>query len=109
MSATAAGYSMPRATTAPRSSTASPAWSSRPRTFARRFLQVTGTTPGQWLLEQRLALGRRLLETTDQTVEWIAHRCGFGSAATLRHQFAVRLATSPRAYRATFRGARVSR
>lgn len=75
-----------------------------PRTFARRFRQVTGTTPGEWLLEQRINQARRLLETTDQTVDWIAHRCGFGSAATLRHHFADRLGTSPRAYRYTFRG-----
>jgi transcriptional regulator GlxA family with amidase domain len=76
-----------------------------PRTFARRFRQVTGTTPGEWLLDQRIALARRMLETTDQTVEWIAHQSGFGSAATLRHHFGERLGTSPRAYRYTFRGA----
>jgi transcriptional regulator GlxA family with amidase domain len=75
-----------------------------PRTFARRFRQVTGTTPAGWLLEQRISHARRMLETTDQTIEWIAHRCGFGSAATLRHHFSDRFATSPRAYRATFRG-----
>jgi transcriptional regulator GlxA family with amidase domain len=75
-----------------------------PRTFARRFRQITGTTPGEWLLEQRINLARRMLETTDQTVDWIAHQCGFGSAATLRHHFAERVGTSPRAYRYTFRG-----
>jgi AraC family transcriptional regulator, transcriptional activator FtrA len=74
-----------------------------PRTFARRFKQVVGTTPGEWLLDQRLLYARRLLETTDRTVDWIAHRSGFGSAATLRHHFAERLKTSPRAYRNTFR------
>lgn len=76
-----------------------------PRTFARRFKQTTGTTPGDWLLEQRVNRARRMLETTDQTIDWIAHHCGFGSAATLRHHFANRLGTSPRAYRYTFRGA----
>lgn len=75
-----------------------------PRTFARRFRQITGTTPGEWLLDQRLTLARRMLESTDQTVDWIAHECGFASATTLRHHFAERLGTSPRAYRYTFRG-----
>lgn len=73
-----------------------------PRTFARRFLQATGVTPGEWLLEQRLGLARRLLESSDQGVDQIAMGCGFGSAATLRHHFAKRLHTTPRAYRATF-------
>jgi AraC family transcriptional regulator, transcriptional activator FtrA len=75
-----------------------------PRTFARRFRQLTGTAPGEWLIEQRIHLARRMLETTDQTIDWIAHRCGFGSAATLRHHFNERLGTSPRTYRSTFRG-----
>jgi transcriptional regulator GlxA family with amidase domain len=72
------------------------------RSFTRRFKQSTGTTPAAWLLEQRLDLARRLLETTDHPVELIAARSGFGSSVTLRHHFARRLHTSPRAYRRTF-------
>ncbi len=74
-----------------------------PRTFARHFRAVTGTTPHQWLLSQRILLAQRLLETTDLPVEQIAARCGFGSAANLRHHFAREVATSPLAYRRTFR------
>ena len=73
-----------------------------PRTFARRFRQVTGTTPLHWLLTQRLLFAQRLLETTDESVEAIAWRAGFGSAATLRHHFAREMSTSPVAYRRCF-------
>lgn len=75
-----------------------------PRTFARRFHQETGTTPYKWLLAQRVLLARRLLEGTDETVDAIAARAGFGNAAALRHHFLRVLNTTPNAYRRTFRG-----
>jgi transcriptional regulator GlxA family with amidase domain len=74
-----------------------------PRTFARRFRAVTGTTPHQWLLRQRVLLAQQLLETTDEPVEWVAQRAGFGSAAALRQQFSRAVSASPAAYRRTFR------
>ena len=73
-----------------------------PRTFARRFRQSTGTTPHQWLLRQRINLARRLLETTDEPIEVVADRCGFGTAANLRLHFRRIVRTTPQAYRATF-------
>ena len=76
-----------------------------PRTFARRFRDVTGTTPHQWRLSQRVLLAQRLLETTDDDVELIADRAGFGSSANLRTHFQRFASTSPQAYRRTFRGA----
>ncbi|MFJ4620515.1 GlxA family transcriptional regulator [Streptomyces sp. NPDC088812] len=75
-----------------------------PRTFARRFQQETGTTPYRWLLRQRVLLAQHLLETTDETVDAIAGRAGFGTAAALRNQFVRALGTTPNAYRRTFRG-----
>jgi transcriptional regulator GlxA family with amidase domain len=74
-----------------------------PRTFARRFVATTGTTPHAWLLTQRLQLAETLLETTDLTIDAVAARAGFGSPDTLRHHFAIRRGVSPAAYRATFR------
>ncbi|SCL21046.1 transcriptional regulator, AraC family with amidase-like domain [Micromonospora nigra] len=74
-----------------------------PRTFARRFRAETGTTPHDWLTNQRVLLARRLLEDTTLTVEAVADRAGFGDAAALRHHFARRLGATPHGYRATFR------
>ena len=74
-----------------------------PRTFARRFRSVTGTTPMKWLAKQRVLHAQRLLETTDLPVEDIAHECGFGTATVLRTHFRRVAGTSPQAYRRVFR------
>ncbi len=42
-----------------------------PRTFARHFRATLGTTPYQWLLQQRIVLAQRLLETTNELSEWL--------------------------------------
>ncbi|MET8245683.1 helix-turn-helix domain-containing protein [Streptomyces sp. NPDC005202] len=75
-----------------------------PRTFARRFQQETGTTPYRWILRQRVLLAQKLLEATDETMDAIAARTGFGTAAALRHHFVRALGTTPNAYRRAFRG-----
>src|SRR5579859_1721780 len=74
------------------------------RTLSRRFREQTGTTPLQWLKCSRLRKAQCLLETTEHSIEWIAHQVGFGSATTLRDQFKQLLGISPQAYRHTFRG-----
>jgi transcriptional regulator GlxA family with amidase domain len=73
-----------------------------PRTFARRFVEETGTTPHRWLLARRVLEARRLLEESSQPIEEIAWRAGFGSAASLRQHFRRATATTPTAYRRTF-------
>jgi transcriptional regulator GlxA family with amidase domain len=75
-----------------------------PRTLARRFHAALGTTPLQWLLTQRIRRAQELLESTDQPVDRIAERSGFGSAGNLRHQFTRALGMSPQRYRRMFRG-----
>jgi len=76
-----------------------------PRNFARRFVQETGTTPQRWLTGQRVLLAQQLLEDTNETVDVIAERAGFGNAATFRHHFRAWRATTPDAYRRAFRAA----
>ena len=74
-----------------------------PRTFARRFLASTGTTPLQWLLAERVCLAQRLLETTELPVDAVAHKSGFGTPDNLRKHFARAVRTTPQAYRRAFR------
>jgi transcriptional regulator GlxA family with amidase domain len=72
------------------------------RTFARRFLAETGTTPLRWLTLQRVLHARRLLEDTALGVEEVAHACGLGSGALLRHHFRRAVGLTPVDYRRSF-------
>ena len=72
------------------------------RTFARRFVAETGTTPLKWLHAQRVLEARRLLEHTDLPIEQVASRSGFGSSPSLREHFRRATKTTPTAYRRAF-------
>jgi transcriptional regulator GlxA family with amidase domain len=72
------------------------------RTFARRFAEATGTSPHSWLLRQRVLYARRQLELTQEPIERIAQRSGFGTAALLRHHFQRHTGVAPTAYRRSF-------
>ena len=74
------------------------------RTFTRRFRQATGVTVGAWLLNQRLCLAQRLLETGSASIGQVAQQAGFGSEVSLRKHFSRILKTSPARYRKEFRG-----
>lgn len=75
------------------------------RTFARRFQEETGLSPGRWLTQQRLRRARHLLESTDLPVERVAHEVGFATATSLRRHLAAEAGVAPSAYRRTFRAA----
>jgi transcriptional regulator GlxA family with amidase domain len=72
------------------------------RHFARVFLAEVGETPGRFVERVRLEAARVELETTNDTLDVIAHRCGFGTAETLRRTFHRRLNVAPDAYRRRF-------
>ena len=65
---------------------------------------MTGESPYDWLVGQRIAASLPLLEAGDDSVERVANTVGFGTAVTFRHHFRLRLQTSPTAYRRAFRG-----
>ena len=72
------------------------------RTFARRFVEETGTTPMQWVTDQRVLYARRLLEASDLDIDRIADRSGFGNATLLRHHFRRMIGVTPSDYRRSF-------
>jgi len=73
------------------------------RTFTRRFREEVGVSPAQWLTRQRVDLARHLLESSDLTVDQVARRAGFGTAASMRAHLRDTIGVSPSAYRHTFR------
>ncbi|MEU8030049.1 helix-turn-helix domain-containing protein [Streptomyces sp. NPDC049099] len=75
------------------------------RTFTRRFREEVGTSPGRWLVRQRVDLARHLLETTDWPVDVVAERAGLGTGVSLRQHLHAALGVTPQAYRRTFRPA----
>ncbi|ATL72028.1 AraC family transcriptional regulator [Nocardia terpenica] len=73
------------------------------RTFARRFRDEVGTSPGRWLIQQRLFRARELLESTDLPIDRIATEVGFATGASLRQHLHESIGVTPLAYRRTFR------
>lgn len=72
------------------------------RTYARRFVEETGTTPMQWITDQRISFVRRMLEETDLDVDQVAQRAGFAGATLLRHHFRKVVGVTPSDYRRRF-------
>ncbi|MFG2357136.1 GlxA family transcriptional regulator [Streptomyces sp. NPDC048521] len=76
------------------------------RTFARRFNDEVGLSPGRWLIQQRVARARHLLESSDLSVDRIAGEVGFATGASLRQHLHAAIGVSPQTYRRTFQRAR---
>lgn len=72
------------------------------RTVERRFAEVLGLSPLQWLLRQRVRQAQQMLECSDQPMSWIAATCGFGTTASLRAHFTRIVGVSPSGYRRGF-------
>ena len=75
------------------------------RHFARSFREEVGVTPARYVEQVRVEAARRLLEESDEGVEAVARRCGFGTAETMRRTFLRSLHLSPAEYRRRFRSA----
>lgn len=72
------------------------------RSYVRAFRAATGTTPAAWVRSRRLDETRRLLETTDLSIDQIADASGFASPVTLRQNFLAAFGCTPSSYRRRF-------
>ena len=73
------------------------------RTLHRRFMEQTGVTPAQWILQRRVRRAQELLETTSISIEAVAHAVGFPAASTFRERFRAIVGTNPLNYRRLYR------
>lgn len=71
--------------------------------FTRAFRARTGSTVAKWVLAQRLAAARELLETTALPIDAVAATTGFGGAALFRQHFGRAFGATPSQYRSSFR------
>jgi transcriptional regulator GlxA family with amidase domain len=74
-----------------------------PRHLQRRFTAELGTPPAAYVERVRVEAAQRALTGTDDPVETIARRYGFGTAETLRRAFHRNARVAPSDYRDRFR------
>ncbi|QOY92221.1 helix-turn-helix transcriptional regulator [Paludibaculum fermentans] len=67
--------------------------------FLRTFQEVTGVTPHQFVLRQRLRRAALRLSTEPAKVVDIALECGFGDVSNFNRNFRAEFGLSPRAWR----------
>lgn len=67
--------------------------------FSHLFKQAIGTSPYQYLLQQRIERAKQLLKQTNQPIMEIAFQCGFNNHSHLSQQFRRLTGMTPKAYR----------
>ena len=70
--------------------------------FARRFHNTVGSTPGNYLVEWRLGLAQSLL-SRGKSVQYVADAVGYGSASAFSRVFTVRQGLSPSAWKKQYK------
>ncbi|WNW10168.1 transcriptional regulator FtrA [Pseudomonas sp. DTU_2021_1001937_2_SI_NGA_ILE_001] len=72
------------------------------RTLHRSFMECTGLTPYDWLLGERVAYAKELLESPKVRLIEVVEKSGFGSEESFRRHFRNLVGVSPTSYRKQF-------
>jgi AraC family transcriptional activator FtrA len=72
------------------------------RTLHRSFMDSTGLSPYDWLLGERIAYAKELLESSNMRLTEVVEVAGFGSEESLRRHFRNLVGISPSSYRKQF-------
>lgn len=72
------------------------------RSLQRHFSELTGFSPYEWLLRERVACAKEMLESSQHSLQQISEMTGFGSEESFRRHFRRVTQTSPQAYRKQF-------
>jgi transcriptional regulator GlxA family with amidase domain len=72
------------------------------RTFLRRFNTATGLTPIRYTQHLRVGKAREILETSVESIDEIAWRCGYGDPGAFRRVFTRVTGLTPGHYRRRF-------
>ena len=67
--------------------------------FKRLFKQATGTTTTEFIAAERVDRAKRLLASSELSIDQIAHRCGFARATSFSTMFSQRVGMPPRVFR----------
>lgn len=74
-----------------------------PRTLLRRFKETTGVAPNEWIVRERVAAAREMLESGRVALAHVSQRTGFGSDESFRRHFRLLVGVPPATYRRRFK------
>lgn len=67
--------------------------------FHKLFSKIVGTTPHEYLINERLSQAKKMLLSTDMSIVSIATKCGFNSQSYFNYLFKKEMGMTPKHYK----------